>query len=63
VNINNYIDGASGVGNTWKRVYVPFSAMNIGAGDSLMSVTIQAVSSSDLASPLLHAINGFIAGY
>jgi hypothetical protein len=47
VNINNYIDGATSVGNVWRRVYVPFSAMNIGAGDSLMGVTIQAVSARE----------------
>jgi len=29
------------VTNQWKRVYVPFSAMNIGPGDSLKAITIQ----------------------
>jgi hypothetical protein len=49
VNINNYIDGATSIGNVWRRVYVPFSAMNIGAGDTLMGVTIQAVSAREVS--------------
>ncbi len=55
VNVNNYIDGSS-IGNTWKRVYVPFSAMNIGTGDSLMSMTIQAVSENRSATLVCHPL-------
>ncbi len=46
INIANYIDGATTIGNTWRRVYVPFSAMNIGPGDNLMAVTIQSETST-----------------
>ncbi len=43
VEVNGYIANGA-INNSWRRVYVPFSAMQIAPGNTLMGITIGSVS-------------------
>jgi hypothetical protein len=61
VDVNSYIVGATSIGNVWRRVYVPFSAMQIAPGNTLMGITIGSVSLNQLNQILYFSLTKSIA--